>query len=340
MLPIGLAAARSEILTPKPRDATLLTLSGPQIQSLLDPDDVLEAVREAFVLHSQKKGRIFPVVRERLDTGGIFGIKSGDVQSQALLGFKAAGFWHSNRNLGGEPHQATIMLFDPASGRPICIVDGNAITTARTGAAGRLGLELLARPESRKICVFGTGVQACVQLDLALDVLPHSSIVRYVTSKGRPDKAFEAAFASRCSLIHVTDPDKAVSESDIVVTATPGNGPLFSVDAVKPGTHINAIGTDTKGKRELPDGILSRARLFVDDREQSRQIGEGQWLKEAGHEIEIGSILTSDVVLSRQPDDITIFDMTGLALQDLTVGRMLYRRAIEGGYGTQIAWPW
>ena len=93
------------------------------------------AVREAFVLHSQRAGRVFPVVREKLHTGGVFGIKSGDVANQDLLGFKAAGFWPGNR-AGGEPHQATVALFDPATGRPLCIMDGNAITTARTGAAG------------------------------------------------------------------------------------------------------------------------------------------------------------------------------------------------------------
>ncbi|TGP50705.1 ornithine cyclodeaminase family protein [bacterium M00.F.Ca.ET.230.01.1.1] len=306
---------------------------------MLAPDDVLAAVREAFVLHSQRQGRVFPVIRERLATGGIFGIKAGDVQAQALLGFKAAGFWRSNRSLGGEPHQATVMLFDPATGRPICLIDGNAITTARTGAAGRIGLELLARPESKRLCVFGTGVQARIHLDLALDLLPALQEVSYVTSSGVPDAAMEAAFAGRCALLHATDPDAAVASSDIVITATPGGGPLFSADAVRPGTHLNAVGADTKGKQELPEGLLSRARVFVDDREQYRQIGEGQWMDK--HEVtEIGDLLTYQEEVSRAAEDVTVFDMTGLALQDLTVARMLYRRAVEEGHGTQVPWPW
>ena len=82
-----------------------MLLAGNAVEALLLPDDVLLAVREAFTLHSLREGRVFPVVREALSTGGIFGIKSGDVQSQGLLGFKAAGFWPSNRQLGGEPHQ-------------------------------------------------------------------------------------------------------------------------------------------------------------------------------------------------------------------------------------------
>ncbi|KMO11429.1 ornithine cyclodeaminase family protein [Methylobacterium platani] len=324
---------------PAPSEAHLLLLAGPQVQPLLTPDAVLASVREAFLLHSQGQGRLFPVVRERLATGGVFGIKSGDVEAQALLGFKAAGFWPQNRSRGGEPHQATVMLFDPASGRPTCLIDGNAITTARTGAAGRLGLELLARPDSTRLCVFGTGIQARVQLDLALDLLPAIVEVRYATSRGIPDPAFEAALAGRCAAIHVTDPDAAVAASDIVITATPGGGPLFSADAVRPGTHVNAVGTDTRGKRELPAGLLGRARVFVDDREQHRQIGEGQWA-DTHDVVEFGDLLAGTEPIARTETDLTVFDMTGLALQDLTVARMLYRRAIEEGHGTQIPWPW
>ena len=134
-------------------------------------------MREAFILHSQREGRVFPVIREALSTGGVFGIKAGDVQAQGLLGFKAAGFWPNNRQQGGEPHQATILLIDPATGRPICVIDGNAITTMRTGAAGGLGLSQLARAGSTRLCIFGTGVQARIQLFFALKLMPSLSEV-------------------------------------------------------------------------------------------------------------------------------------------------------------------
>lgn len=310
-----------------------------QVERLLDKDEVLEAVKEAFVLHSRDEGRVFPIVREALDTGGIFGIKSGDVQSQSLLGFKAAGFWPSNRKVGGEPHQATIVLIDPATGRPVCIIDGNAITTARTGAAGCLGLSLLARPDSQALCVFGTGVQATIQLDFALRAMPGIRDVAYVAVNNEADAAFESKFASRCAIRLAQDRNQAVAQSDIVITATPGAGPLFDASAVRAGTHINSVGADTKGKRELPDGLLDRVRLFVDDQAQARQIGESQWAP-ALPSTELGKVLTGDVAVGRQPGDITVFDMTGLALQDLTVARMLYRRAEQDGSGTQLAWPW
>ncbi len=102
-------------------DACLLLVDKNAVDALLVPDDVVQTVREAFELHSRREGRVFPVIREQLSTGGIFGIKAGEVQSQSLLGFKAAGFWPGNRQLGGEPHQATILLFDPATGRPHCV---------------------------------------------------------------------------------------------------------------------------------------------------------------------------------------------------------------------------
>ncbi len=322
-----------------PNNARLLLLDGVTVETLLQPDEVLRAVQEAFVLHSRREGRVFALVREALSTGGVFGIKSGDVASKDLLGFKAAGFWPSNRKLGAEPHQATIVLIDPATGRPVCIIDGNAITTARTGAAGGLGLQHLARQDSERVCVFGTGVQAQVQLDFALRLLPSLKHVRYVTSHGQRNADFEARFTDRCKIDCATDANEAVANSDVVITATPGGGPLFAADAVRPGTHLNCVGADTRGKRELPSGLLERARLVVDDRQQARQIGETQWAPDTPCE-ELGDLLAGAVTQQRRRDDITIFDMTGLALQDLTVARLVHDRALSDGLGTSIAWPW
>ncbi len=320
-------------------NAELVLLDKAVVESLLQPDDVLQAVREAFELHSRGEGRVFPVVRESLSTGGVFGIKSGDVPAQGLLGFKAAGFWPGNRAVGGEPHQATVVLIDPATGRPTCLMDGNVITTQRTGAAGGLGLRQLARPGSRNVCVFGTGVQARIQLDFALRLMPLLCEVCYVTHSGKRDAVFEGLFAQRCTIRHATDSNAAVAGSDVVITATPGKGALFDLGAVRPGTHLNCVGTDTAGKRELPDGLLSGTRLFVDDRAQAQRIGELQWAPETPC-IEFGDLLTGQSRFDRADAEITVFDMTGLALQDLTVARMLFQRAGETGIGTRIPWPW
>jgi ornithine cyclodeaminase len=321
-----------------PNDAKLLLIDSQQGESLMHARDVLDAVRDAFILHQQQQGRVFPLVREQLPLG-VWGIKSGDVPAQGLLGFKTAGFWPGNREQGGEPHQATIMLIDPASGRPLCILDGNAVTTMRTGAAGGLGLLQLARADSARVCVFGTGVQARIQLHYALELMPSLHEVHYVSSSGEADPAFEELFADRCDVTAALDRNVAVSLADIVITATPARGPLFRLDAVRPGTHFNCVGADTLGKRELPQGLLQKARLYVDDHIQARNIGELQWAPELPCR-QIGELLAGQAHVHRKHDDITVFDMTGFALQDLTVARMIHERARDQGIGTSVAWPW
>jgi ornithine cyclodeaminase len=317
----------------------LLLLDKNVVERLLEPDDVTEAVREAFLLHGTREGRVFPVVREKLPTGGIFGIKSGDVPAQGLLGFKAAGFWPDNRQQGGEPHQATIVLFDAATGRPLCVIDGNAITTVRTGAAGGLGLRTLARPDSTRITVFGTGEQARSQLRFALRTLPRVSFVSYLSVDGNADASFESAFAPQCDIRCARNANEAVAQSDVVITATPGSGPLFDASALRAGTHLNCVGADTAGKRELPPDVLERARVVVDDREQASQLGELQWTRETPC-VEMGDVLLGREPFERAASDITVFDMTGLALQDLTVARLVYRRAAAKGLGNRVAWAW
>ena len=326
------------------RNTKLLLLNKNHVESLLTPEAVLEAVRDAFKLHSLGEGRVFPVVREKLPSGGVFGIKSGDIVSQDVLGFKAAGFWATNRALGGEPHQATILLFDPYTGRPLCMIDGNIVTTLRTGAAGGLGLLQFARSDSTRLCVFGTGVQAQIQTQFALRLLPGLRSLQYVSINDEPDTRFEAAIqpeaaAIGCSIRHVTDRDAAVAGSDIVITATPDGGALFSRDAVQPGTHLNCVGADTEGKRELPAGLLKHVRLFADDLIQARSIGESQWAKDVPCTM-LGDLLTGKMDFQRQTDDITVFDMTGIALQDLTVAHLLRRQSEATGIGTVIDWPW
>jgi alanine dehydrogenase len=209
----------------------------------------------------------------------------------------------------------------------------------RTGAAGGLGLRLLARQDSTRLTVFGTGVQARSQLRFALRTLPRLSCVDFVSVDRRADEGFEALFADRCDIRCARDADEAVSRSDVVITATPGAGPLFDASALRPGTHLNCVGADTAGKRELPEGVLPRARLVVDDREQALQLGELQWARETPC-VELGTLLIGERPFERAAGDITVFDMTGLALQDLTVARLMQERARARAVGTRIGWAW
>ena len=320
-------------------DAKLRLLDKHAVNELVVYSEVLDAVKQAFTLHTQALGKNFPVVREVLGEQDIFGIKTGYVQSRDLLGFKAAGFWPSNRHSGGDAHQATILLIDPHTGRPQCVIDGNAITTLRTSAAGALGISLLARPDSKRISVFGTGVQGRAQLGLALQVMPSLQQATYVTRSGRPNPEFEALFSCCCKVVHNADGDAAVADADIVITCTPGRGALFQASSVRPGTHLSCVGTDTIGKRELPVELLRNSTVFVDDCDQASRLGEMQWAPNLSS-AEIGTLLTGSGCFVRKSDEITIFDMTGIALQDLILARTLFERAEGNNAGQLISWAW
>lgn len=322
----------------------ILLLDGHDVQTLLTHEATLECVRHAFKAHSDKTGRAFPLVREHLANNAVFGLKSGDIASEKVLGLKVAGFWPGNALRGKDAHQATILLIDPDTGRPRCLLDGNHVTAMRTGAAGGIGIETLAREDSAHVCVFGTGVQAQIQLDYALRARPSLVSVSYVTATGQPNAHFESRFSARCSIAHQPDPNQAVSQADIIITATPSQQALFSLQAVRAGTHINAAGADTRGKRELPAGLLEQATLVVDDMAQARNVGESQWSPDC-EMTEIGTLIGSpdSRPLSRRADAISVFDMTGIALQDLTVALSLYQTALGATpptRGRQVSWPW
>jgi alanine dehydrogenase len=320
----------------------LLILNAGDLKQLIEPQAVIAAVREAFELHSSAEGDTYPVVREPLGQGpapAVFGIKSGAIESQRLVDLKAAGFWNHNLSIGTPAHQATIMLINSHTGRAQALLDGNLITTARTGAAGYWGISLLAPQAVQRICVFGTGVQATVQLEYALRARPAATQVSYISHNALPDAAFEQHFAKLCELRHSMQANTTVEATDIIITATPARAVLFDVAALRNGQHINAVGADTRGKRELPQGALDQAsHVWADDLTQARELGECQW--SAGQEVqEIGELLLGHQSYQRKSEDRTVFDMTGLALQDLCTAQMLVKLAQERGIGQQVAWP-
>ena len=321
----------------------LLVLNAPTLQALITPELAIAAAREAFELHSSEGGDTYPVVREPLGQGpapAVFGIKSGAIESQRLVGLKAAGFWNHNRTLNKPAHQATIVLIDSHTGRAEALLDGNAITTARTGAAGYWGIQLLAPQAARRICVFGTGVQAQVQLEYALLARPLATQVSYISYNAQPDLQFEQHFSARCELRHSTHAELAMQEVDIIITATPGREVLFEIGALRDGQHINAVGADTRGKRELPSGTLELAsHVWADDLTQARELGESQWCPGLGIE-ELGALMLGHSSYQRTASDRTVFDMTGLALQDLCLARQLVQAAQAQGLGQHIDWPW
>ncbi len=317
---------------------TLLLLDETDVQALLTLEEAMKAVRTALVAQANKVGQLFPVVKEKFSANGSFSLKSGVMLGPDVLGVKAAGSWRSNPEHGLPTVQATVVLVDPETGEPLAIIAGKTLTTLRTGAAGGVAASALARQNSTVLAVIGSGVQGQIQTEGALLACPGIKEIRVCSAPLPVTPAFFVKFESRAKITMCASPSETVQGADIIITATPSNAPLIDLADVKPGAHINAVGTDAKGKREIGVALLQNAARFVDSAEQARSIGEHQHAPELSV-TEIGAVLDGKSNWQRVDGEITLFDSTGVAFQDLSAAKAVYDLAIASGRGRRIDWP-
>jgi alanine dehydrogenase len=321
-------------------------LSGGDLSNMLTLDDVIPAIESAYVAASQQEAQLYPVVRELLASGGVFGIKSGYWPEQESLGLKVAGYWPQNRARGLDNHQAMVVLVEPATGVPRAIIDGNFITAIRTSAAGAIGLRYLARPEAETALIVGTGVQAEAQAR-ALDWWQRGievSVFEPLDTNGQP---MAQAFCDRLSNHGIPcqpsgSLEDAVRKSDVIVTTTPARKPVLHRDWLTSGVHINAMGADTAGKQEHEIATLRDSLVFVDDWAQASRLGECQHAVGVGlftdqqHPRSIGEVISGTAPGRTSDAQLTLFDATGLALQDLAAAELAAKTAEKRGAGIII----
>lgn len=318
-----------------------LVLARAEVERLVSLSDAIAAVEEAFCALAGGQAFLFPVIRERIDPyGGFFGVKSGYLASRGYLGYKGGGFWASNGAKGLAGHQSVILLYDPETGVPKAAIDGNYLTVVRTAAAGAIAARCLARANSRKAAIIGTGVQGAIQLAGLREVLPIEE-VRCWDKVAASSRAFAARVATEGLRARACDtPREAVDGADVVVTATPSFEAVIEDGWIGPGTHINAFGADTRGKQEISETLVARAKVVVDYLPQAREIGECQHAFRRGliHEVhaELGEILSGRKPGRQSDDEITLFDATGIALQDLAVAGRAYEAALAQGAGCRL----
>lgn len=324
--------------------AGILILSRTEIQQLLTLEVMIPALEKAFVAFAEGRMLAHPVVREEVQGHrGIFGIKSGYALDESVIGLKAGGFWLDNPSKGLTAHQSTTMLFDPATGVPTAVMDGNHITTVRTAAVGAIAARAFARPDSAVVAVLGCGVQGRAQAEALTTVLPVREVRGFDVVPANQE-ALVTGLAHHTDVAVIASPsaEVAVRGADVVVTTVGGRTPVLMADWITPGMHINAFGTDTRGKIEIETNLFSRATLFVDDGPQAATIGETQAAVAAGLVGPDGPWKTlGDVLAGRTPgragrDEITLFDATGLAFQDLVAGSLAVRMARERGLGRTV----
>ncbi|MBO3841943.1 MAG: alanine dehydrogenase [Candidatus Brockarchaeota archaeon] len=237
---------------------------------------------------------------------------------------------------------ATMVLIEPDTGRPLAIMDGTYLTSMRTGATGGVAAKHLARRNSRVIGMVGAGSQARTQL-LALNEVFNIEEVR-VCAKTRTECEVFVKDMQHLGLRILIEEgvEETVRGCDIIVTTTPVTQPLVENEWIEDGMHINAIGADAPGKEELDPEILKRAKVVVDDYEQACHYGElnvpvskGIFKPEQIH-AELGEIIVGRKAGRTSDDEITVFDSTGLAIQDLAAAALVYRKAGKLGISSEV----
>jgi alanine dehydrogenase len=309
------------------------------IGSLVTPEDAFRAVEASFIAMATGQAYNFPVVREALGAGRQYGLKAGLDRASGQLGVKAGGYFPGNADKGLINHQSSVFLFDPDTGRPAAMVGGNLLTALRTAAASAIAIDRLARPEAQVLGIVGAGHQAGFQLRAAARVRRFRRVIAWNLHPEMLPKL--AAVAAELGLPFEAVPLERMREAQVIVTIT--SSPVASLMAahVAQGTHLSCMGTDTKGKQEVEPALLAAGSVFTDEVAQSITIGEAQHAVGSGlvQETEIrplGEVLIRAHPGRRSPEEITLYDGTGVGLQDLAVASVAVTRARERGLGVEV----
>lgn len=281
---------------------------------------------------AEASARNFPVVREMLGhADAIYGFKSGFDRKGLALGLKAGGYWPGNVKRGLSNHQSTVFLFDPDTGKCQAMIGGNLLTALRTAAAAAVSVARLARTDSRVLGIVGAGHQAAFQLRAVAEQRKFAKVLAWNRSIEKLDRLAAVARELGLEFSAVTR-DALAAQCDVIITITSSAEALLRVDQIRPGTHLSCMGTDTPGKLEVDPALVARASLFTDERAQAITIGEcqhavAQGLVAADAITELGQVIVGKHPGRRSADEITLFDGTGVALQDLAVAAAILQRA-------------
>lgn len=309
------------------------------IATLMTPEAAFTAVAACFAAMARGEARNFPVVREALGEGRQYGFKSGLDRAGAVLGVKAGGYFPGNQARGLINHQSSILLFDPETGLPTALVGGNLLTALRTAAASAISIDRLARPDARVLGIVGAGHQAAFQLRAAARVRRFDRVIGWNLHPEMLPRL--AAVAEELGLPFEAVDLPCLREADVIITITSSPAASLMAAHVAPGTHLACMGTDTRGKQEVDPALVAAACVFTDEVAQSVSIGEAQWAVAAGTLAEaaitpIGEVLIGAHPGRRSATEITLFDGTGVGLQDMAVADQVVRLARQAGVGVEV----
>lgn len=312
-----------------------------EIADLMTPQAAFDAVEKVFAAMASGDAHNFPVVREAIGhEDALYGFKGGFDQAGLTLGLKAGGYWPNNlKTKGMINHQSTVFLFDPDTGKARAMVGGNLLTALRTAAASSVSIKHLARADAKVIGIIGAGHQATFQLRFALEQGDFKKVIGWNL---HPEKllALEKVAGEAGLPFEAVELDR-MREADVIISITSSFNAILASDQVSPGTHIACMGTDTKGKQEVEPALLARATVFSDEVAQSISIGEaqhavGSGLIEKNNVHQLGAVINGTHPGRTSVDEITLFDGTGVGLQDLAVAASVVDLAVEKGIAIEV----
>ncbi|WP_217354415.1 MULTISPECIES: iminosuccinate reductase BhcD [unclassified Ruegeria] len=320
----------------------LLIVGEDLCKQLVGRQQAFDAVQSVFGAMANGGAWNFPVVREALGyADALYGFKSGFDREGQVLGVKSGGYWPGNAEKNLTNHQSTVFLFDPDTGQLSALVGGNYLTAVRTAASSAVSIAHLARQDSKVLGMVGAGHQSAFQLRAAAEQRAFEKVVAW---NPHPDMLPRlAAVAEEIGLeFEAVSQQELGAQADVIITITSAFEPLLMNDWIKPGTHLACMGTDTKGKQEVDPALLAAATVFTDEVAQSITIGEAQHAVNSGalkqdQITPIGAVINGDHPGRTSEDEITLFDGTGVGLQDLAVASVAARLADEAGLAQRAA---
>ncbi len=333
-------------------------LSSEDVLSLMTIKDALEADEQAYFQKAAGHGSAWPMVFHEFTPGKAdLDIKSGDLQDDGVFGFKLVSWFGENHEKGLPELYGTAMLFDITSGAPMALINAGALTGMRTGAAAAVGAKYLARHDAKSLLIVGTGtlapyaaaatILACPTIESVTFVNPHrpeNTKAKLNTIREAVEKLLVKSDTLRAVSFNASsDLEKATFSSDIIITATPARTPVIRKEWIRPGTHISCLGADMSGKQELESALTAAVTVFVDDKTQSLSVGECEIPVREGVITpdhirgEIGEIIGGSLVGRTSETQITVFDSSGIALQDIACCAHLLKKAEENQIGTLVA---
>jgi ornithine cyclodeaminase/alanine dehydrogenase len=322
----------------------VLILARSDLEALLEVEPVIAAVEEAFRQHARQGVRLLPRQGLSLDGRDVLLLMACAIPGAAAVGTKSVSVCFRNPARGLPTVLASYLLHDPETGEPLAFMEAGYLTGLRTGATSAAAARRLARPGSRVVACFGAGVQAGFQLRCLKAVLPLERVL--VVSRSRETAAAFAEWQGRrlgLAVEPATSPAAALAAADVVVTATTSPTPVFDGRDLRPGTHVDAVGSFQPTTRELDAETVRRARLFVDTFEGAWHeagdvllaIQEGAVTRE--HVLgELADLVTGTRPGRLGPDDVTCFKSVGFAAEDAVTARLAYDRARAIGRGLAI----